>query len=257
MDIVIIGTGNTATVLGKRCMERGHRILQVVGRSSTHTNNLAEILHAQPEYEIENMTKDAGLYLIAISDVAIDVISHEMHLSNKLVVHTAGSVSKDIISHTSNKYGVLYPLQSMRKEIMEIPEIPLLIDANSDVAKKELMKFAQTISEHVQFADDLQRRKIHLAAVFVSNFPNYLYALIEDFCLEEKISFDLLLPLINETTYRLSAHPAATTLTGPAIREDFSTIDKHIDMLKEFPLMKTIYLAITQSIISWHQDELF
>ncbi len=255
MEIVIIGTGNTATTLGKLFKKHGHQILEVVGRSSAHTNNLAELLGARPEYEVENMTQQAGLYLIAVSDVAIDVISQDIHLQDKLVVHAAGSVSKDVLRHSSNKYGVLYPIQSMRKEIEELPEIPLLIDANNETAKKELLKFAQTISTHVQYADDLLRKKVHLAAVFVSNFPNYLYALTEEFCLEEKISFDLLLPLIHETTNRLNAHPAGTTLTGPAVREDFTTIDTHLRMLQDFPLMKTIYLAITQSIISWRQNE--
>ncbi|MFZ1800192.1 MAG: Rossmann-like and DUF2520 domain-containing protein [Chitinophagaceae bacterium] len=255
MDIAIIGTGNTATVLGKLCKEKGHRILEINGRSSADTNFLAKELGAKPGYELKQITNDAGLYIIAVSDMAIDNISMDIHFEDKLVVHTAGSMSIHILDHTSSNYGVLYPLQSMRKEIEELPEIPFLVDGNNDFTKKELKAFAKTLSGKVQLADDLQRKKIHLAAVFVANFTNYLYALTENYCYKEKISFDSLLPLINETTRRLGSYPAATTQTGPAMREDFSTIDKHLDMLQAYPLMKTAYLAFTQSILTWNQDE--
>lgn len=255
MDIAIIGTGNTATVLGKLCKEKGHRILEVNGRSSTDTNFLAKELEAKAGFELKQITKDADLYIIAVSDMAIDNVSVDIHVHEKIVVHTAGSMSIHLLDHTSSNYGVLYPLQSMRKEIEELPEIPFLIDGNNDFTKKELKTFAKTLSGNVQLADDLQRKKVHLAAVFVANFSNYLYALAENYCYEEKIQFNSLLPLIKETTRRLEFYPAATTQTGPAIREDFSTIEKHLDLLKDYPLMKTAYLAFTQSILTWNQDD--
>ena len=54
------------------------------------------------------------------------------NIHDKLVLHTAGSVSKDVLKNISYNYGVLYPLQSLRKESHEIPEIPFLVDGNND-----------------------------------------------------------------------------------------------------------------------------
>lgn len=255
MDIAIIGTGNTATVLGKLCKEKGHRILEVNGRSSADTNFLAKELGAKAGFELKRITTNADLYIIAVSDMAIDNVSVDIHLQDKIVVHTAGSMSLHLLDHTSSNYGVLYPLQTMRKEIEELPEIPFLIDGNNDFTKKELIAFAKTLSGDVQLADDLQRKKIHLAAVFVANFSNYLYALAENYCFEEKLSFNSLLPLIKETTRRLEFYSAATTQTGPAIREDFTTIENHLELLNDYPLMKTAYLAITQNILTWNLDD--
>ncbi|MFL5774360.1 MAG: NAD(P)-binding domain-containing protein, partial [Flavisolibacter sp.] len=41
MDIVIIGTGNTASILGRKLKAAGHRILQVFGRDSMAASKLA------------------------------------------------------------------------------------------------------------------------------------------------------------------------------------------------------------------------
>ncbi|MBS1729897.1 MAG: DUF2520 domain-containing protein [Bacteroidetes bacterium] len=255
MDLAIIGTGNTATVLGKLFKEKGHRIIEVNGRSASDTNFLAKELGAKPSYDLKQLTPHAEIYVIAVSDMAIDHISMDIHFEDKIVVHTAGSMSIQVLHHTSCNFGVLYPLQSMRKEIEDIPDIPFLIDGNNDYTKNALKSFAKTLSSNVQPANDLQRKKIHLAAVFVANFPNFLYALTENYCYKEKISFDILLPLIHETTNRLYTYPASTTQTGPAIREDFSTIENHLDMLQQYPLMKTTYLAFIQSILTWKLDE--
>ncbi|MEJ0101166.1 MAG: DUF2520 domain-containing protein [Bacteroidota bacterium] len=46
-----------------------------------------------------------------------------------------------------------------------------------------------------------ERVKLHVAAIFVSNFTNYLYILAEEYCRREGIDFKLLQPLIEETGF--------------------------------------------------------
>jgi len=41
MNIVIIGTGNAATVLGRKLKRAGHRIVQVFGRDASAASQLA------------------------------------------------------------------------------------------------------------------------------------------------------------------------------------------------------------------------
>ena len=50
-----------------------------------------------------------------------------------------------------------------------------------------------------------QRRQLHLAAVLVNNFPNYLYAQAEVLCIEKGLSFELLKPLLFETVSKSTA----------------------------------------------------
>lgn len=249
MDIVIIGSGNVAAVLGRKFKAAGHRIVQVVSRNASAANKLAyEWDTASTNYRIL-MNKKADVYLIAVSDSAIAEIVHELKLPGKVVAHTAASVSKDILKNVSEHYGIFYPLQSLRKEMTVLPDVPIFFDGNDETAKKTLEQLARSIShEKATEAGDDTRMKLHVGAVFVSNFTNHMYALAEEYCKKEGLDFKQLLPLIEETAFRIKDISPRLAQTGPAIRHDKETLQKHIELLKDYPQLKNIYLVLTESI---------
>jgi predicted short-subunit dehydrogenase-like oxidoreductase (DUF2520 family) len=249
MRVVLIGSGNTATVLGRLIKKNGHDIVQVFSRELEHAALLGNELKCGYANNTVNIDQGADLYLFALSDVALFELDKTFHFGNKLVVHTAGSVSKDVLRNVSLNYGVLYPLQSLRKEIKTTPEIPLLIDGNTEEALAAIEKFAKSISSNVQETTDEQRCRLHVAAVVVSNFTNHLFALAADYCQEESVDFELLLPLIDETVKRIHTYSPNEMQTGPAVRDDTVTLDKHFKLLSNYPKLKYIYVKMTESII--------
>lgn len=248
MRIVIIGTGNVATILGKRFLAADHEIVQVCGRNLLHAEELADLLQAEASDNYMQPDATADLYVIAVSDAAIASVAASLRLNKKLVVHTAGSVSKDVLSVCSKNYGVLYPLQSLRNELNELPDIPFLVDGNTSDDLALITEFAGTLSNQVQQADDEHRLKLHVAAVIVSNFTNHLYALAKAYCLQEQVDFTLLLPLITAVADRLHDHEPAAVQTGPAVRNDEATIQKHLELLQLHPALKALYAGFTESI---------
>lgn len=248
MEIVIIGTGNTATVLGRKLKAAGHHIVQVYGRDTSSASKLAYELDTESTNYWNVVSRDADLYILAVSDIAVEEILQELHLPDRTIVHTAASVSKDILKDSSNHFGVFYPLQSLRKELGYLPDIPIIIDASDPSTLKQLEELAYSISDHVMEAGDEERMKLHLAAIFCNNFVNHLYALAESYCKSEGLQFQLLLPLIRETAERVQQTSPAASQTGPAARNDVTTIEKHITLLKEYPELQKIYKVLTESI---------
>jgi len=249
MNIVLLGTGNVATVLGRRLREAGHRIVQVFGRNASAASKLAYEFDTGSTNYWSVIRKDADVYLIAVADDAIHEVAKHVHVPGKVVAHTAASVKKDVLKNMSHHYGVFYPLQSLRREMNERPEIPVFIDASDEVAKKKLEELARSISQdHVIIAGDNERLRMHIAAVIVSNFVNHLYALAEDFCKNEGLDFKQLLPLIAETATRLMNTSPSETQTGPAIRNDEPTLQQHLAFLEKYPQIKKIYEVMTDSI---------
>jgi predicted short-subunit dehydrogenase-like oxidoreductase (DUF2520 family) len=249
MNIVIIGTGNTATVLGKKIRQAGHRIIQVFGRDASAASKLAYQFDTESTNYWSVIRKDADIYLIAVADEAINEVAKHVQVPGKVVAHTAASVKKDVLKNMSHHYGVFYPLQSLRKEVEQLPDIPVFIDASDEVAKKKLGLLAQSISgEQVVIADDDKRLKMHVAAVIVSNFTNHLYKLAEDYCKKEGIDFKQLIPLIEETGQRLRTISPSDAQTGPAFRHDMPTIQQHLALLEKYPQLKKIYHLMTESI---------
>jgi predicted short-subunit dehydrogenase-like oxidoreductase (DUF2520 family) len=248
MQVVIIGSGNTATVLGKLIFANGFHISQVISRNITHAEILANELNCSFGDFSSSINETADIYLIAVSDKIIHEVVNYIPKNNKLILHTAGSVSIKVLENVTNQYGVLYPLQSLRKEIANTPDIPFLIDGNNQEVVDKIMQIAQKISSQVAIANDEIRLKLHLAAVFVNNFTNHLYTLASDYCKKEQLEFDLLKPLIFETANRLkSVHPNDVQ-TGPAIRNDASTIERHDQLLENYPDLKEMYTYFTKQI---------
>jgi predicted short-subunit dehydrogenase-like oxidoreductase (DUF2520 family) len=254
MKLVIIGSGNVATVLGSRIQQAGHEILQVVSHNLAHARGLGARLNCEATNDFNNVHVGAEIYLVAISDAALPYIHKVLNLRHSLVLHTAGSVSISILKKISRRYGVLYPLQSLRSNLEEIPEIPLLIDGNNAESLAIVSDFAQSISPIVQRADDEQRLKLHVSAVITGNFTNHLYALAEEFCQKESVDFHILSPLIMETADRIRTQSPASLQTGPAIRNDRPTMSLHMKTLKKYPALKKIYRQLSASIQDFHRD---
>lgn len=250
MKIVLIGSGNVASVLGRLITKNGHQVIQVTSRNIEHARILATELNASfTDYNGE-LDHTADMYIIAVSDMAIHECVHHYNIHDKLVMHTAGSVSKDVLKNTSYNYGVLYPLQSLRKEMQDIPEIPFLVDGNNDGVLKAIFEFASTLSPDVKVMHDEDRLKLHAAAVIVSNFTNHLYAIAEEFCNSEHVDFNLLKPLIMETAARIRDQSPGAVQTGPAARKDIQTLDKHLRLFTNHPKLRTTYLRLTDSIMN-------
>ncbi len=248
MNVVLLGSGNTATVLAKMIHAAGHTVLQVWSRDQLHAEELATQVHATGISSITDLNKEADLYIIAVTDKAIPELAAKLRLERKLIVHTAGSVSRDVLQTSSANYGVIYPLQSLRKSMTILPPVPFLVDGNTDDIAALLHDFALSLSDKVQLANDETRLQMHLAAVMVSNFTNHLYALTEDYCRDRSLDFALLHPLIIEVACRLTQGNAVDMQTGPARRGDEETIKKHLLLLEIDEHLHDLYKELSESI---------
>lgn len=246
MIISIIGTGNVATILGKKWLAAGVVIKEVYGRNFSNAQVLATALNAKAISNTSELDINVDAFIIALTDTAIATI--QLPFTQTIVLHTAGSVSKNALSNFSNNCGVIYPIQSLTKETSLHVNIPFALDGNNETTRNFATNLAQTISNQVDFLGDEERIKIHVAAVVSCNFTNYLYHLAQDYCSKEDINFNLLLPLINQTAQRLQAHLPKEVFTGPAIRKDEATLQKHKQLLENYPKQKEVYKWFSEAI---------
>ncbi len=250
MQVTIIGSGNVATVLARQLLHKGHVIVQVYSQTLAHATVLAQQVHAAAVDDVAAINKDADIYIIAVADRGIAAIAAALQLQDKLVLHTAGSVTKNVLQHTSNRYGVLYPIQSLRKDMDAATPIPFLVDGNTDAVTDEIELFARTLCPKVARGGDAERVKLHVAAVFACNFVNYMYLQSATYCEKEHIDFSLLQPLIEETANRLRHYHPAEVFTGPAVRGDVGTVQKHVSLLEAYPALQEVYTLISGRIMN-------
>ncbi len=245
VKVVVIGAGNVAYHLIRAiCESKEAEVVQQYNRS---LGNIDTQGFNYPVTDSLNDLKPADIYVICVPDDAISVVSAKMDIGNALVVHTSGSVDMHQLNASSDR-GVLYPLQTFsKKEKVRMKQVPFCIEAETEEDFKLLRQLAKSISNQVYTVNSEQRRKLHLAAVFVNNFVNHLYHIGFEICLDEGVSFDLLKPLIKETARKIEHITPFEAQTGPAKRNDQTTIDKHINDLK-YISHKEIYTLLTHSI---------
>lgn len=248
MKVVLIGSGNVATVLGKLIKQAGHTIVQVYSRDRAHAAALAALVGGQAIDSLAALDTGADIYIMAVSDTALLSLAPALQLRRGILVHTSGAGDISLLAGSAAAYGVLYPLQSIRKETAHLPVIPFLTEGSTPAVTQTITAFAQTLSPLVQVTNAADRLRLHLAAILSSNFTNHLYALAAAYCEKESLDFNLLIPLIRETANRLQHYPAAATQTGPAIRNDVVTMEKHLALLEGDPALQELYRLLSESI---------
>lgn len=249
MNIVLLGSGNIATHLGRAFHGLGHRVLQVFSRNQVNATALASLLESSPITALGDMDQTADLYILAVADHAIAHVAQQLPSSLKgIVVHCSGATDISLLSRFT-AFGVIYPPQSMHKHSeVRIDQIPFGVEGNDAGTTALLLRLAQTLSSQAFLCDSRQRLALHTAAVFANNFTNALYGISYNILTAHKLSFDLLKPIIVDTALKIQHHLPHEVQTGPAVRGDYETIEKHLQFLSENPLWLKIYQQLTEEI---------
>lgn len=246
--IIILGSGKMARFLLNGFTSSGIEVVQLYGRTAANVIPLAEEFGVNHTLDIQSIDTEGDLYILAVSDDAISILSEALSKVKGIVVHTSGAASIQNI-HAKHSSGVFYPLQTLAGDKQaDIKETPILIEGDTDATTYFLLEFATSVSRKVLSLSSEKRLEIHLAAVMVNNFTNHLYELAEDFLEGKDISFELLKPLMQRTLDLTFLHPGRSRQTGPAHRGDLLTIEKHFALIKHNDALREIYEMMTRSI---------
>ena len=123
-----------------------------------------------------------------------------------------------------------------------------MITSSNKKVELQLTQLAGSISNNVSVINDNKRSKLHLAAVIANNFSNHIYSLLEEYCKSTDLNFKDLIPLISETSNKLKMYSPSIIQTGPAIRNDQTTINKQLKQLSDFPELQKLYEFMTINI---------
>ena len=250
MSIVVIGSGNLATQLAIALQKSGHPITQVWSRQLAHAEDLARQLSTDATDNWEHIDRNADFYVLPVSDRAITEVAQRLMPTNPdaLILHCSGATDMNVLSRFKN-FGVLYPVQTFSKHIpIDFKHIPIGIEGNRPEAYAALASIANALSARVFDCDSKQRLALHVSAVFANNFTNALLQTASDILAQHQLPFDILTPIIEETVEKAITHHPIKVQTGPAVRDDQVTLEKHLNFLSPHPEWQLIYQKISDLI---------
>jgi predicted short-subunit dehydrogenase-like oxidoreductase (DUF2520 family) len=226
ISVLLVGNGNVATHLYTAFLKADTIVVTQI-----NSRKLEKI-------------PNADITIITVSDDAIAEVSSK--IKNTFVVHTSGACSINELKN-KNRKGVFYMLQTFSKgKDVLFNEVPFCLEATNQKDQQLLDKVAKSIGKKVYKINSEQRKALHVAAVFVNNFTNYMYKIGNDVCTTNKVPFEILHPLIKETASKIETLSPEKAQTGPAVRKDTKTIKNHLGLLNK--KQQEIYKIITESI---------
>ncbi|HTH57461.1 MAG TPA: DUF2520 domain-containing protein [Cyclobacteriaceae bacterium] len=259
MNVSFIGSGNLAWHLAPAFDNAGFTVKEVYSRNHRHAEALTGRLYqAEVKASLDFSTSGSTVFIIAVNDDSISAIAREIVLPEDAVLaHTSGSVPLiDLQFAATSNVGVFYPLQTFSKtKKIDFKSTPIFVESNNEETESILLDMAKAITGQARVISSEERKALHVAAVFASNFTNHMLALSQKVMQENSLEFDWLKPLIVETINKsLHVGPEAAQ-TGPAKRGDLETLEKHMAFLQSDPELSELYKIISQHIINlYHED---
>lgn len=248
-QVSIIGYGNVGFHLVNGFEERGIHVTHIYTRSAN--SNISENTSAVNVNKLTEIPQ-GQLCIICVPDDQIAGILNQLP-TNIPVAYTSGSIQLEDLPQR-NQLGVFYPLQTFSKgKELDLFNVPFFIESNDEYFGSTLFDLAWIISKKVKYASSEERKKIHLAAVWVNNFTNHILHIADSYMKQEGLNFDDITPLLAETVNKLKDKTPFEAQTGPARRNDDSIVEEHIQNLEGLP--KEIYALISKSIKETYSND--
>lgn len=252
MNISIIGAGNMAYFLATRLKKSGHCISCIYARRKSEADKLATLVNSTGTDNPSHLPSETDVFFFALPDLAIQefVVNFAFHKSLK--VHCAGTVPVEVFE--SKNAGVIWPLYSIKKELLpKVEDVPLFWEGVGQKGKEIISLLAQDLSKNCHEAGLEKRQELHLSAVFVNNFVNHIMTITAQRMQEINLPFKASLqPIIDETISLAMAGESARSQTGPAIRRDEGTMQRHLALIAQHPDWQDIYKAMSTSIQNFY-----
>ena len=252
-NLSFAGAGRVAGALCMAMYRAGHNIISIVSESGTGGRPLAGECNSSWSPDLI-FNESTDIIIIAVPDNRLEEALSRIKCSpDSIVAHTAGSYGLEIFpDHLTNK-GVFYPLQTFSKgRQIDFNGLPFLLEASGENCARILENLALSVNGKVNYVDTERRKKIHLAAVFICNFTNHMLTTGKEIASGAGAPFEWFEPLIRETVSKALENGPEASQTGPAVRNDRNTIEKHMELLSLSPDIQKLYYEVTQSIIRYY-----
>lgn len=247
MQLTLLGNGRVASFF-KKVIDT-HPQMELVGWYARKFDP-KQIIETTSRTNEPEALPEADMHLVCLADDALASIIARIHQKG-VIAHTSGAVGLEVFG-ASQQGGVFYPLQSFSSGFDLNPnQIPVCLEATSSKTLKQLQKCADLLGLKHQTMDSEKRLELHLAAVFANNFSNHCWTIAQQICQKAEINFDLLQPLLQQSFHKMQISGPLASQTGPAIRNDIQTLQKHLAQLS--PEQQEIYQILTTSIQKTHE----
>jgi predicted short-subunit dehydrogenase-like oxidoreductase (DUF2520 family) len=247
-NIIIIGTGRLARHLLDALANKPDCSISIIGRDSKQLKTLTS-LHLGIEVISYSEILPGSICLLCVNDSSIAQVASNISQKDCTLIHFSGVESLDSLKFSHEHSAVFWPIKSFGKDnAVNWGDIPVIAEVSSEQSKAAIKTIQNLLTCNVYYLLAEQRMQLHLAAVMVNNFSNFLFHQAFLWCKKNELPFESLIPIIRQTALNISNEDPVKFQTGPAARGDEETIAKHLKLLHNHESLLKLYSAISSAI---------
>ena len=264
--VSFLGCGRVGRTMARALKDAGYEIGMIVTQSDKNTREAIDFIgagiHAS---DLVSAALSGSIHFIATNDDAIEEIVQMLDaeigtsLENHYFFHFSGSVTSEVLAPLHKKgasVGTIHPLQVFADPLKAVETLPGIYYAIE--GEDKAMQLA------VQMVDQLQGkllliptgRKVlyHAAGVFAANYltvlVNIVVGIMEEIGEAPEDAYQAFLPLMVGALQNIEEFGVAGALTGPVVRGDSRTIQRHMKALEDLkPEWVTVYKVLGQEAV--------
>jgi len=257
-SVALIGPGKLAQSLAPALAAARYRVREIVGRDSAESRRRTRALARRVGAAASTLTTatfDADLVWLCVSDDAIGACAREIaplrNWKGKLVLHSSGALSSDLLAPLSRRgahVGTLHPMMSfVHGSATSMRGVPFAVEGSA-AALRVARRIARDLGG---FAFEIKKKNktlYHSAGSFASPMLVVVLATAEKIARTAGVPARevrrVLAPILRKTIENYIANGAAAAFSGPLVRGDVRTIERHVRELRRVPGALEAYRAL-------------
>lgn len=257
--IALIGWGRVGSVLGRALHAAQYPLVAVASRNPAKAEAAARLLDAHPAPPAA-AARQTDLVLLAVPDAVLPVLAQDLAAASawrtgQYVVHTSGALPASALQPAADHGAVIgsfHPLAAFADPNATLPlGITFGIEAPAPL-QNVLVDMARALGGYPLPLTAAQKPVYHAAAVLASNYTVTLAALasqlFDQLGVAPTDALCALVPLMRTTLGNLEQLGLPDALTGPLVRGDVETVQRHLEALDQTaPHVATVYRCLGQA----------
>jgi predicted short-subunit dehydrogenase-like oxidoreductase (DUF2520 family) len=261
--VAIVGAGNLATFLAGALRESGYLVTEIISQNSPRSLRRARKLASTVEARTVTggtATLDAELLWFCVPDRAIREAASSLAARAKAKVRFAFHSSGALLSReleTLQKTGVaaasVHPLMTfVPRSRPSLAGVPFALEGDA-AAMRLARRIVRDLGGESFVLRAARKAAYHAWATFTS--PLWLAFLVTLEGAARGAGFTRAdarrksMPIIRQTLENYSRLGPEHSFSGPIIRGDATTVAKHLAVLKKYPAVRDVYVALARAAL--------
>lgn len=212
-----------------------------------------------PVVSLQEASQLADVLLLTVPDDVLATVASELMVDEShLVVHCSGALPLQVLAPvlaTGAAIAGFHPLQAfpVGAGSERFAGIWIGIEAANAHWRAVLEELAVALEAQPLALEGVDRARYHAAAVFASNYlVAALHAAEQTWAaagLPVQSAVPALLPLARGALQAAAEQPLTHALTGPVARGDVATVERHLQVLQDDPLMQQTYALLGSQLL--------